>query len=87
MKRDYSKIEVDGETVYLAKNKLLGWSVINPYKIDGVINWKNILIGGSWVKFGITVGLVLLILGCISEYSTAVTIANECLTKSNFIIT
>lgn len=80
------KIIIEGEEIYLEKSKWFGWGVIKPYKIDGKINWNNLLIGGSWIKFLITVSAVIIILGCISEYSTALRIANECLSKTNFNI-
>jgi len=80
------KIKIEGEEIYLKKSKWFGWGVIKPYKIDGEWNWKNLLIGGSWIKFGIVLMAVLLILGSIYEYTTAVRIANECLSKTNFRI-
>ena len=80
------KININNEEIYLKKSKWFGWGVIKPYKIDGEINWKNLLIGGSWLKFGIMVGAVLIILGAISEYTTALRVANECLDKINFNI-
>jgi len=73
------EIEIEGERIFLKKNKYLGWSVINPYKIDGKINWFNLLIGGNWVKFFIFLVIFFLLLGAIFEYSNAVRIANECL--------
>jgi len=76
--KKYNKIEVEGEVVYLRKT-FLGWGVIHPAKIDNKTNWKNFLIGGSWIKFFILIGIILIILGCLSEYSNAVNVANECL--------
>lgn len=73
------EINIDGERIFLKKNNLLGWSVVNPYKIDGKLNWKNILIGGNWFKFGLIVFLIIILLLAINEYSQAVTIAKECL--------
>jgi len=80
------KIIIEDEEIYLKKSKWFGWGVIKPYKIDGKINWKNLLIGGSWIKFGIMAVIVIIILGCIDEYTTALRIANECLSNTNFII-
>jgi len=76
-----NKITINNEEIYLKKSGVFGWGVINPYKIDGKINWKNLLIGGSWTKLIIIIVTILIILGCISEYSTAVKMANECLNK------
>ena len=76
--KKYHKIEIEGDIVYLRKS-FLGWSVIFPNKIDGKINWKNLIAGGSWIKLGFIILIVLLILGSISEYSNAIKVANECL--------
>jgi len=78
--KKYNKVEVEGEVVYLRKS-FLGWGVIHPSKIDNKLNWKNLLIGGNWIKFFILIGIILVILGCLSEYSNAIKIANECINK------
>jgi len=83
MMKKIKQITIENETIHLKKSKYLGWSVIKPYKIDGKINWKNLLIGGSWIKLIIIIIIILIILGCIYEYSTAVKIANDCLNKTN----
>ena len=76
------ELEIEGERVFVKKSKIFGWGFVKPYKIDGKINWKNLLIGGSWLNL-IKVGIFLAILaGCIHEYSTAVKVANECLNNS-----
>ena len=80
------KINIKGEEIYLKKSKWFGWGVIKPYKTNGEWNWKNLLIGGSWIKFGIMVGVVLIILGAITEYTAAVRMANECMNNMNFNI-
>jgi hypothetical protein len=73
----------NGERIFLKKGKK-GYRIIKPYKIDGKINWKNLIAGGDWLNLlWIAIG-VTLILGCIWEYSNAVKIANECLAKSIF---
>ena len=38
--------EINGEKVYLKKD-ILGWRVVYPVKIDGKINWFNLLFGGK----------------------------------------
>ena len=82
------EIEIEGERIFLKKNKYLGWSVINPYKIDGKINWFNFLTGGNWIKFGITLGFIILLLLAISEYYSLFKVATECIAnKQLFIIT
>jgi len=59
------KIEVDGDEVYLKKDRF-GWRVVHPVKnIDGSLNMKNFLIGGSYwnlLKVGIFVGIILFII-------------------------
>jgi len=79
--KKYNKVEVEGEIVYLRKT-FLGWGIIHPYKTNNKWNWKNILIGGSWIRFFILLGIIIIIIGCISEYSNAVKIANECLNQN-----
>jgi len=81
------KVEIDGESVYMKKNWLLGWGVIHPIKNeDGTINWKNLIAGGSWFKLFILGVIIAIILGAIHEYSTAVQVANDCLNKTPQII-
>jgi len=79
--KKYNKVEVEGEIVYLRKT-FLGWGIIHPSKINNKINWKNLLIGGSWIKFFILIGIILIIFGCISEFSNAIKLANECLNQN-----
>jgi len=74
------EIEIDGERISLKKSGK-NWRVVKPIKIDGKINWKNLLAGGSWWNlFGIAL-IVILIIGCINEYSIALKTANDCLFK------
>lgn len=84
------EVNLNGERIFLKKNQLLGWAVISPSKIDGKINWKNLLIGGNWVRFGFIIAFIVLMLLAINEYSTIVETANKCLEelnmRGNFII-
>lgn len=79
MKKKY-KVEVEGEIVYLRKS-FIGWLVIHPVRINNKFNWKNFITGGHWLKPVIIILIVLIILGCISEYNTAVSLLNECLSN------
>lgn len=79
---DIKEINIEGERIFLKKNNLLGWAVVNPYKVDGKISWKNILIGGNWVKFGITLLIIGAFLFCLYDYSMALKVANECLVNT-----
>jgi len=79
------KVTIRDEVVYLNKSKLFGWGVVMPWRVDGKFNVKNFLIGGSWLKFWIMVGIVIIILGCFMEYIEVVRIAKECL-SSKFIL-
>ncbi len=72
------EIEIGNEVVYFRKG-FLGWHIVYPYKINGKINWKNLIAGGNWWKLIIITLLVLIILGCVWEYSNTLSIANECL--------
>ena len=78
------EVVIKGEKVYLKKDRL-GWHEVHPIKIDGKINWKNFITGGSWIKLGIVVFIILVVLGCVYEYSLAVKTANDCLNKSSMI--
>lgn len=80
--KKYETIELNGERIYLRKN-FLGWNVIYPSRIDGKINWKNFLAGKSWWNLLFVGIIVVLILGCVKEYSHAVIVANNCLEKLN----
>lgn len=77
---------IEGEKIYMKKSPLLGWRIVHPIKIDGKINWKNLISGGSWYKLVGTIIFVLLMIGAITEYSNAVRIANECLLNKPVII-
>lgn len=83
---EIKELNIEGERVFVKKSNIFGWGFVKPYKVDGKINWKNILIGGSWVKFGILMLGILIFAGCISEYSTAVSKANECINTLPTII-
>lgn len=45
--KNIKEINVDGERLFIKKSKL-GTRIVYPIKVDGKINWKNLLIGGSW---------------------------------------
>lgn len=81
---EIKEIEIEGEKVYLKKNKILGWAIVHPIKENGKINWKNLISGGSWFKLVLVIIFVLIILGCLNEYRTAVNLANECI-KTNIV--
>jgi len=76
------KINIDGEDIYLRKT-FLGWGVVNPIKINGKVNWKNLIAGGSWIKLGILVFIVLVIIFCLYDYANAIKVANECIYRLN----
>lgn len=50
------ELEIDGDRIYLKKD-FLGWRLVNPYKIDGKLNWTNVLTGG-WRNLIMLVGLL-----------------------------
>ncbi len=81
-----SEVEIEGEKVLLRKD-FLGWHVVYPNKDEnGKIIWKNLIAGGSWIKLGITIGFVILLILAIIEYSTTTRIALECLNKTTIKI-
>ena len=61
------EVFIDGEVIYLKKD-FLGWHTTNPIKIDGKINWKNLIAGGSWIKLFLVVIFVLIMIMAIFEY-------------------
>ena len=73
------EINIDKDRVFISKSNFFGYRVVHPIKIDGKIVWKNLLSGGNWKNLIFIMIIVLIILGVIKEYSTAVEIANECL--------
>lgn len=75
---DIKEINIEGERVFVKKSKIFGWGFVKPYKVDGKLNWKNILVGGSWVKFGLLMFMLLVMAGAVQEFSVAVEMANEC---------
>lgn len=83
---EIKEVIIENEKIYLKKNRF-GWKVVHPIKIDGKINWKNLISGGNWWNLLIILIIILIILGCVNEYSNAVRTANECLnyTQINYI--
>ena len=83
--KQLEEIEIGNEAVFFRKG-FLGWHIVYPIKVNGKINWKNLIVGGSWIKLILLIVVVLLILGRVWEYSNAVNVANECLSKNPMII-
>lgn len=77
-KYNIKEIEIEGDRVFLKKSKLFNWSIVHPYKIDGKINWKNLLAGGNWWNLLFVALIVAIIWGCIFEYTVALKSLNEC---------
>ena len=75
---EIKELSIEGERVFVKKSNIFGWGFVKPAMIYGKRNWKNILIGGSSIKFGLLIFVLLVIAGVTQEYSTAVNIANEC---------
>jgi len=72
------QVIVDNEEVYMRKS-MDGWRVVHPIKINGKINWKNLLAGGSywnWVKIGL---FLILAYGLATEYMNTLELASACL--------
>ena len=57
------------EKVYLKKDIFKQWTVVYPLKNeDGTWNWKNIITGGNWWSFILTIIFILIALGVFYEY-------------------
>lgn len=78
-------IQIKGETIYLKKG-WDGWHTCHPIKIDGKINWENLIAGGSWIKLGITLGFIFILVMAIFEVSSIYKIATDCLNKTIIMI-
>ena len=83
------KVRVNEEEIHLKKD-FMGWRVVHPIKKDEklnwnnfyrVINWENLIAGGSWYKLIILILAILIILGAINEYTTAIGEYNTCIEK------
>ena len=79
------EVKVNGKRIFI-KGGALGYSVVHPIKVDGKINWKNLIAGGSWIKLGILVLIVLIILGFINEHVSMLRMLNTCLELNSFPI-
>ena len=55
------ELEIEGEKVYLKKD-ILGYRIVNPIKIDGKINWINLLFGGKRNLVILIIYMVILLL-------------------------
>ena len=79
------EVFIDGEIVYLKKD-FLGWHVTHPIKIDGKINWKNLIASGSWLKLILVIVFVLIILFTIFEYIESLRYCTEFITNHTDIL-
>ena len=71
-------MEYNDDGSYLKKDELFGYRVIYPYKNpDGTIHWFNLLTGGSWAKFVVTLLIVALIIFSVWAYKTDVSTCYE----------
>ncbi len=78
------EVTIDNEIIYLKKGSL-GWSTVNPIKINGKISWINLIAGGSWIRLAVTILFVVLIVGSVWEYANAINVAQECLSRTELI--
>jgi hypothetical protein len=76
--KEIKEVIVDGSIVYL-KRSGKNYRVVHPIKIDGKINWKNLLVGGSYWNLLIIAVVLSLIFGLINEYISNLKLTNACL--------
>lgn len=79
---DIHKVVINEETIYLKNSKFFGWGVVYPIKIDGKINWKNLISGGNWNKLLIILFYLTILIGAIIEVSNIYQVANDCINAS-----
>jgi len=72
------ELTVEGDKIFLKKSKYFNWKVVHPYRIDGKINWKNLIAGGNWFNLLWIALIIGIILGCLYEYSVVLKSLNEC---------
>lgn len=66
------------DKVYLKKG-IAGWKVVYPIRNeDGKINWKHLLVGGSYWNLFILILIVGIILGVLYEYSSTINMLLDC---------
>lgn len=78
-RKNIKEVTIDGERIFLKKSKIFGWGVVHPYKIDGKINWENLIAGGNWNRLFIIGVIVTILVGALFEYTNALKIAKMCL--------
>jgi hypothetical protein len=72
------EVTINNDRVFL-KGSNGNYRVVYPIKVDGKINWKNLLTGGSWWNL-LTVAVILFILfGAINEYISNLKLTSACL--------
>lgn len=65
------------ENIYMKKS-MGHWRVVYPINNeDGSINWKNMITGGSWLRFFAVIIIILIILGVAYEYTTNIKISEK----------
>jgi len=75
----YEWITINNERVAVKKS-FGSWRVVHPIKNeDNSINWKNLLIGGSWWNLIVISIIILILAGLFREYSSQAKILNACL--------
>jgi len=80
---DIHRVVVSGEEVALKKD-FMGWRIVRPFRnSNGSLNWKNIISGGSWIKFFIMLFIVVVIIGAMFEYYSQLNLLTKCLTALN----
>ena len=70
------EVFIDGEVVYLKKD-FLGWHVTYPIKVDGKIDYKNLIAGGSWLKLFLVIAFVIIMVLAINEYVNSLRFCSE----------
>lgn len=68
--KQFKKVEIEGEQLYLNKSKVFGWTVVYPVKNeDGTLNWKHFIAGRTWWNLIIIMMFIVLFFAAGYEYN------------------
>ena len=76
--KNVHRIEIEGQEVFLKKGEKKIRVVYPIRDLDGKINWRNLIAGGSWWNLVFLAVIISLGIGLMWEYSTTVNMLLDC---------